>query len=99
MRTTLALTALLALAYPYIPSPSKGSASPSLSPDAFARASARDADETPLITRLIARYTTPASTWTERNDKHLELAKDAAEARLLFQEAERPRVWRWRNAR
>lgn len=96
MRNTLIFTALFALSYPYLPSPSAGSASPSVSPDAFdATSTSKDA---PLITRLLAAYTPSAKTWTERNDKHLELVKDAAEERLLFQEAERTRVWRWRNA-
>lgn len=98
MRTTLVLTALFALSYPYLPSPSTGSASPSLSPDAQAQLQTAPSKDVPFITRLIAQYTPSAKTWSERNDKHLELVKDAAEERLLFQEAERTRVWRWRNA-
>lgn len=95
MRNSLILTALLVVAYPYLPSPAKGSASPSLSPDAHSSA----LNDTPYITRLLAKYTPSAQLWTERNDKHLELTKQAAEDRLLVQEAERPKVWRMRYAR
>ena len=97
MRNALLLTGLFALAYPYLPSPSAGSASPSVSPGGHD--SAATSADAPLVTRLIARYTPSAKVWTERNDRHLELVRDAAEEKLLFQEAERPRVWRWRNAR
>jgi hypothetical protein len=34
--------------------------------------------------------------WKGRNKKHLELAKAAADDKLLFQEAERPRIRRMR---
>lgn len=96
MRATLLLTALFTISYPYLPSPSRGSASPSASPTSFSTVA--DKADTPLITRLLAKYTPEAKTWTERNDKHLELTKDRAEERLLFQEAERPKVWRMRYA-
>jgi hypothetical protein len=93
MRNSLVVTALFIFAYPYLPSPSKSSASPSLNPEGVTSAS-----DAPYITRLLAKYTPSAQTWTDRNNKHLELTKQAAEERLLVQEAERPRVWRMRYA-
>ncbi len=48
------------------------------------------------LCHAVARKNTPeADLWTKRNDKHLELTKEAAEERLLFQEAEPRRVWRY----
>ena len=53
--------------------------------------------ETPYLTRYIAHNLTPqADLWKERNEKHLELAVKAADDKLLFQEAERPKVRRMR---
>jgi hypothetical protein len=37
-----------------------------------------------------------ADKFKERNEKHLEQAKQAADDKLLFQEAEKPRVKRMR---
>jgi hypothetical protein len=55
-------------------------------------------ESTPLITRLLARdMAGNADVWTERNDKHLKLSAEAADTRLLFQEAERPKVFRLRS--
>lgn len=51
------------------------------------------------MTRWLAKITPDSQLWTERNDKHLELTKEAAEERLLFQEAERPRMWRMKYPR
>ena len=51
----------------------------------------------PLFSRVLAQITPDAKTWTERNERHLELTRGAAEDRLLFQEAERPRIHRLRN--
>ncbi|KAL7420946.1 hypothetical protein Q5752_004900 [Cryptotrichosporon argae] len=92
-RNTLLLTFAAVLIYPYLPSPKAASASPSLSPAGLADARKKDA---PYLTRLLARLTPDAALWTERNDRHLELTKEAAGTRLLFQEAERPKVWRMR---
>jgi hypothetical protein len=55
-----------------------------------------DTKDLPLVSRLLAQITTPASTWTERNEKHLELTVKAADDKLLFQEAERPKMHRLR---
>ena len=95
-RNTLILITASVLIYPYLPSPSKQSLSPSLSPEAHASTSN---SETPLVTRLLAKYTPDAKTTYERNDKHLELSAEKAGERLLFQEAERPRVHRMRFPR
>ncbi|GAA6003074.1 hypothetical protein JCM10207_001972 [Rhodosporidiobolus poonsookiae] len=54
-------------------------------------------DEQPWLTRYIAYNLNPsADKWRARNDKHLELAKEAAEDKLLFQEAEKSRIRRLR---
>lgn len=51
----------------------------------------------PYLTRYISHNLAPdADKFKERNDKHLELAKQAADDKLLFQEAERPRMRRLR---
>lgn len=51
----------------------------------------------PYLTRYIQHNLAPdADKYKERNDKHLELAKQAADDKLLFQEAERPRIRRLR---
>lgn len=55
-------------------------------------------DKTPYVTRLIAsRIAGNNDVWTERNAKHLELAAEAADTKLLFQAAEQPKVYRLRN--
>ncbi|GJN91142.1 hypothetical protein Rhopal_004160-T1 [Rhodotorula paludigena] len=54
-------------------------------------------ERAPWLTRYIAHNLAPdADKFRERNEKHLELAKLAADDKLLFQEAERPRVRRLR---
>ncbi|GAA6043620.1 hypothetical protein JCM8097_008293 [Rhodosporidiobolus ruineniae] len=56
-----------------------------------------DLDEQPWLTRYIAYNLAPdADKWKARNDKHLELAKQAADDKLLFQEAEKSRMRRMR---
>lgn len=95
-RNTLILTALAVFAYPYLPSPPSSPSAPSTSEEYTTPAGTRDL---PLVSRLLAQGTTPAATWTERNAKHLELTVQAAEDKLLFQEAERPRIYRMRFPR
>jgi hypothetical protein len=95
-RNTLILITASILIYPYLPSPQKQSASPSLSPEGFSKSTT---ESTPLVTRLLAQNTTEAKIWSERNDRHLELSTEKAQERLLFQEAERPRVHRMRYPR
>lgn len=85
------------LIYPYLPSPSYKPVSPSLDPEAFA--AARKDETLPALTRWFAKQTEKAEVWTQRNDKHLELTKEAAETKLLFQEGERPKVMRMRYPR
>ncbi|GAA5929102.1 uncharacterized protein JCM15063_004051 [Sporobolomyces koalae] len=54
-------------------------------------------DSEPWLTRYIAHNLAPsADKFKERNEKHLEAAKLAADDKLLFQEAEKPRVKRLR---
>lgn len=79
-RNGVLLTLALALAYRVAPSDS-------LSTDS--------AEENP-ITAYIAHHSPSPSLWKERADKHLQLAKIAADDKLLFQEAERPKVRRLR---
>ncbi|KAK8850749.1 hypothetical protein IAR55_004669 [Kwoniella newhampshirensis] len=93
-RNTFILLTASILIYPYLPSPSSSPASPSLDPEAF-KQTAKDSSM-PYVTRMLAGITPEAKVWTERNDRHLELSKENAETRLLFQEAERPKVWRMR---
>lgn len=51
----------------------------------------------PYLTRYISHNLAPdGDKYKERNEKHLELAKQAADDKLLFQEAERPRMRRLR---
>ena len=96
-RNTLILITASVLIYPYLPSPQKYSASPSVSPDQFSSTST--SSDAPWVTRQLAKYTPESKVWTDRNDKHLELSKEKAEERLLFQEAERPKVHRMRYPR
>ncbi|WWD20913.1 hypothetical protein CI109_105391 [Kwoniella shandongensis] len=93
-RNTFILLTASILIYPYLPSPSSSPISPSLDPDAFKKAS-KDSS-VPYVTRWLAGITPEAKVWKERNDKHLELSREGAETKLLFQEAERPKVWRMR---
>lgn len=51
------------------------------------------------MTRWLAKQTEKAEVWAQRNEKHLELTKEAAETKLLFQEGERPKVLRMRYPR
>lgn len=54
-------------------------------------------DDKPYMTRFIEKNIMPAEgLWKARNEKHLELSKVQAEDKLLFQEAERPKVRRLR---
>lgn len=96
-RNSLLLLTLLTLSSPYWPSTPKTPTSPTLTPDAFN--SLRSDPSAPWLTRVIARFTTDGSVWNDRNDRHLALVMDAAEQRLLFQEAEKPKVWRIRNTK
>lgn len=56
-----------------------------------------NSDETPYLTRYIQHNLTPAADlWKKRNEKHLELAIQAADDKLLFQEAEPAKIRRLR---
>ncbi|GAA5832877.1 hypothetical protein JCM5353_003738 [Sporobolomyces roseus] len=60
-------------------------------------ASSSDEQSEPWLTRYIAHNLAPsADKFKARNEKHLELAKQAADDKLLFQEAEKPRIKRLR---
>ncbi|PWN50998.1 hypothetical protein IE53DRAFT_69029 [Violaceomyces palustris] len=74
--------------------PSKGSSSGLPVPSE--KAEEEEEDTRPFLTRYMDYYFTPSSVWKERNLKHLDLARQAAEDKLLFQEAERPPVHRLR---
>ncbi|WVQ77617.1 hypothetical protein IAR50_007305 [Cryptococcus sp. DSM 104548] len=93
-RNVLLLTTAAALIFPYLPTPSKANLSPTLSPEEFA--AARRDEQLPWLTRWFVRETEKAEVWKERADRHLELTKEGADMKLLFQEAERPKVLRMR---
>lgn len=48
------------------------------------------------MTKYIAYHMPEAGLWQKRSENHLDLAKSAADDKLLFQEAERPKVRRMR---
>lgn len=56
-------------------------------------------DKRPFLTRYIDYYSTPSTVWKERNERHLDAVREKAEEKLLFQDAERPPVHRFRYAR
>ncbi|WVF67806.1 hypothetical protein IAT40_002567 [Kwoniella sp. CBS 6097] len=95
-RNTFILVTASILIYPYLPSPSSSTTSPSLDPETFSQIAKSKDSSIPWLTKKLADITPKAKVWTERNDKHLELTKEAAETKLLFQEAERPKVLRMR---
>ncbi|WVQ95423.1 hypothetical protein IAU59_002520 [Kwoniella sp. CBS 9459] len=95
-RNTFILVTASILIYPYLPSPSSSTTSPSLDPETFSQIAKSKDSSIPWLTKKLADITPEAKVWTERNDKHLELTKEAAETKLLFQEAERPKVLRMR---
>lgn len=92
-RNTAIATALAVIVYSTFPSPPRVATSPSSDPSYTTSTAAH----LPLFSRVLAQMTPEAKTWTERNERHLELTREAAEDRLLFQEAERPRIHRLRN--
>jgi hypothetical protein len=92
-RNTAIATALGLIIYNTFPAPPKRATSPSTDPEYTTTTAA----SLPLFSRILARITPKAETWTERNEKHLKLTMEAADDRLLFQEAERPKIHRLRN--
>jgi hypothetical protein len=79
----------------------------SVDPDAASEHGDEDEDEggssgednRPFLTRYIDYYSTPSTVWKERNERHLDAVREKAEEKLLFQDAERPPVHRFRYAR
>lgn len=92
-RNTAIATTLAIIIYTTFPAPPRIATSPSSDPSY----TTSTASALPLFSRVLAQITPDAKTWTERNERHLELTRGAAEDRLLFQEAERPRIHRLRN--
>jgi hypothetical protein len=92
-RNTAIATALAVVIYSTFPAPPRVATSPSSDPSY----TTSTAERLPVFSRVLAQITPEAKTWTERNERHLELTREAAEDRLLFQEAERPRIHRLRN--
>lgn len=78
------------------PHPSRASSSGRSAPGNESEDNLHNQGEKPWLTRYIEHWTTPTSVWKERNARHLELVKEKAEERLLFQDAERPPVHRLR---
>jgi hypothetical protein len=77
----------------YLPSTQVGSGSSALSNDAL-EAKAKD-ESAPWLTRVLSKELAGEdAVWTKRNDKHLELACEAADTKLIIQDAERPKVHR-----
>ena len=91
-RYTYIILGLGLLSYPYLPDRSTASMSPTLHPERLT--AARSDPSLPLLTRLIARVIPDADHWTERIDRHLALSKQAAEDKLLIQDAQQPKVRR-----
>lgn len=56
-------------------------------------------DNRPFLTKYMDYYSTPSSVWKERNERHLDIVREKAEEKLLFQDAERPPIHRLRYAR
>lgn len=48
------------------------------------------------MTRYIAYYFTPSSSWADRNDRHLELTADLRDAVQISQTGQRPHIHRYR---
>lgn len=92
-RNTAIATGLALIIYNTFPSPPAHATSPSTDPEYTTRTAAA----LPWFSRVLAQLTPDAKVWTERNEKHLRMTREAAEDRLLFQEAERPRIHRLRN--
>lgn len=53
-------------------------------------------DEDNYVTRYIAHYFTPSSTWASTNDHHLELTASLQEAIQISQTGQRPHIHRYR---
>ncbi|KAK4057199.1 hypothetical protein OIO90_001694 [Microbotryomycetes sp. JL221] len=66
-------------------------------PEATGQDEDADNNQAPWITRYITHNLTPATDlWKQRNERHLELSIEAANDKLLFQEAEKPKIRRLR---
>lgn len=96
-RNTFIAVAAIALAVKYGPAPIEGvSASPSVSNDNLEKEAADK--NAPWITRWYANNMKgDGKLWEERNAKHLELTMEAADTRLLYNEAELPKTYRLKN--
>ncbi|BEI85960.1 hypothetical protein CcaverHIS002_0602470 [Cutaneotrichosporon cavernicola] len=87
------LFALGVTAYNFLPAPKEVVAAPVVNTDAL-EADAKDAS-LPWLTRFLSgRIAETADNNDKYNDKHLALAVDVADQRLLFNEAEMPKVRR-----
>jgi hypothetical protein len=85
-------------AYNFLPSPKDVVASPTTNNSAL-ESEAKDASA-PWLTRFLAGRLAGAAAQNEAyNDKHLALAVDVADQRLLFNEAEQPKVRRLKYPR
>jgi hypothetical protein len=81
------------------PHPSRASSSGYASPGNESEDDHRDeiqGDDRPFLTKYIELWFTPSDVWKERNLHHLDLAREKAEEKLFFQDAERPPVHRLR---
>jgi hypothetical protein len=76
--------------------PARSSSSGHSAPGNESEDDLHDEDNRPFITRYIDYYSTPSSVWKERNERHLDMVREKAEEKLLFQDAERPPVHRLR---
>lgn len=70
----------------------------SIDPDSSKEDDGEGEDNRPFLTRYMDYYSTPSSFWKERNERHLDAVREKAEEKLLFQDAERPPVHRFRYA-
>jgi hypothetical protein len=80
-------------------SPARSSSSGHSAPGNESEDGTNTDDNRPFLTRYMDYYSTPASVWKERNERHLDLVREKAEEKLLFQDAERPPVHRFRYAK
>lgn len=91
-RRTLAIVTIGYVGWQFAPSAPQEASSPSTS------STYTQPDESlPLISRLIARNTTPAAEWKRLGDRHLEQTLEKQQTKLLFQEAERSKMYRLKN--
>lgn len=96
--TAGALFALSVAAYNFLPAPKDVVASPTLDNSTLVKEA--DNASVPWLTRFLAKNLAGSAERNEKyNDKHLALTADAADQKLLFNDAEQPKVRRLKYPR